>query len=132
MNYQQGPYGVPPPQQGHYGAPPQQGYYGAPYQQPVMMISAKSPGTAVLLEFLPGLFFQTFGIGNIYAGNVGAGIALMLGYWLVSAINFALCFVLIGFVTWPLCFIGAMILSAMLASSSANRANEAAMQGRVY
>lgn len=80
---------------------------------------------------LPGIFFQTFGIGNMYAGNIGAGIGLMLGYWVLTGINFALCFVLVGFVTWPLTWLAFMILSSMLASSAAKRANQAGMMGHI-
>lgn len=79
------------------------------------------PGIAVILEILPGLFVQTFGIGNIYAGNVVGGIILMLGYWLAAAINLLLCFVLVGFVTWPLTWIAFMILGPLLANSAAKQ-----------
>jgi hypothetical protein len=78
----------------------------------------KSGGTAAILEILPGLLIQTFGIGHMYAGNVAVGLLFMFGYWFVLAVNIALCFVLIGFVTLPLCWIGAMILSPILASAS--------------
>jgi TM2 domain-containing membrane protein YozV len=81
-----------------------------------------------MLELLPGFFFQTFGIGNMYAGNVGAGVALMLGYWFLTGINIALCFVLVGFFTWPLTWIGAMIISSILASNAAKAANERTMR----
>ncbi|HEX8337336.1 MAG TPA: hypothetical protein VF621_11445, partial [Pyrinomonadaceae bacterium] len=91
------------------------------YRQP-----PKSSGTAVLLEILPGFFFQTFGIGNLYAGNVAAGLLFMFGYWFVQFINILLCFVLIGFITLPLCFILAMIISPITASNAAARNNAAA------
>lgn len=128
-------YGGPPayPPQGYGGPPgyPQQGYGGPAYygpgqfggHAPMVMIAPKSPSTAVLLELLPGFFFQTIGFGNIYAGNVGIGIALMLGYWFVLFINAILCSVIIGFITLPLCWIGAMILSSILASNAAKDAN---------
>ena len=90
------------------------------YQQP-----PKSPGTAVLLEVLPGFFLQTFGIGHLYAGNVGVGLLFMFGYWFVQFINILLCFVLIGFLTGPLCFILAMVISPILASKAVERANAA-------
>lgn len=79
----------------------------------------KSSGVAVALELLPGFFFQTFGIGNMYAGNVGLGVAFMFGYWFVLFINILLCMILIGFITLPLCWIAMMILSSI---SAANRA----------
>jgi len=57
-----------------------------------------APGSGFLNPFfdddaagrlLGGFFFQTCGIGNLYAGNVGVGIGVMLGYWLLTAINVA-------------------------------------------
>ena len=78
-------------------------------------------GMAVILELLPGLFLQTFGIGNIYAGNVAGGIFMMLGYWVAAFFNFLLCFVFIGFVTWPLTWLAFMIFCPMLANSSAKQ-----------
>ena len=110
------------PPQPSYPYPPQQVQHVVHhYQQP-----PKSTGTAVLLEILPGFFFQTFGIGNLYAGNVGAGLLLMFGYWLVQFVNILLCFLLIGFLALPLCFILAMVISPILASQAAERANRAA------
>ena len=91
------------------------------YRQP-----PKSTGTAVLLEILPGFFFQTFGIGHIYAGNVAAGLILMFGYWFVQFVNILLCFVLIGLLTLPLCFILAMVISPITASNTVTRTNNAA------
>ncbi len=78
------------------------------------------PGIAVVLELLPG-FFQVFGIGNIYAGNVLGGILMMLGYWAACAVNFLLCFILVGYVTWPLTWIAFMILCPVLANGAAKR-----------
>ncbi len=78
-------------------------------------------GIAVILELLPGLFLQTFGIGNIYAGNVAGGIIMMVGYWIACLVNFLLCFVLVGFVTWPLTWIAFMILCPVLANSAARQ-----------
>jgi TM2 domain-containing membrane protein YozV len=82
---------------------------------------SKSSGAAVLLEVLPGFFFQTFGIGQIYAGNVAAGLIFMFGYWFVQFINLLLCFVLIGFITLPLCWITALIISPVLAANAASK-----------
>jgi hypothetical protein len=107
----------PPP---HYYPPQQVQHVVHYYQQP-----PKSPGTAVLLEILPGFFFQTFGIGHIYAGNVGVGLLFMFGYWFVTFINFLLCFLLIGLITWPLCFLATLIISSILASNAASAANAA-------
>ena len=62
----------------------------------------------------------------MYAGNVGMGLLFMFGYWFIQFINFLLCFVLIGIITLPLCFFLAMIISPILASKAAERANAAA------
>lgn len=78
-------------------------------------------GIAALLEILPGIFVQTFGIGHIYAGNVGRGLLIMFGYWLSCGINFLLTFVLVGFVTWPLTFLAFAIFSTIAASNAAKR-----------
>lgn len=110
------------PQPPSYSYPPQQVQHVVHhYQQP-----PKSSGTAVLLEILPGLFFQTFGIGHIYTGNVGLGLLFMFGYWFVAFINFLLCLIIIGIFTWPLCLIFTMIISSILASNAAARSNAAA------
>ena len=112
----------PQQQQPSYPYPPQHVQHVVHhYQAP-----PKSSGTAVLLEVLPGFFFQTFGIGHLYTGNVGVGLLFMFGYWFIQFINILLCFVLIGIITLPLCFILAMVISPILASQAAERANRAA------
>jgi len=70
---------------------------------------------------VPGFLFQTFGIGNIYAGNVGVGLLLMFGYWFVLFVNILLCIILIGFITLPLCWLFMMILSPLLAANAASK-----------
>ncbi len=90
----------PPPQQVH--------HYYHPH---------KSGGVAALLEVVPGLF-QVFGIGHLYAGNVATGLLIMFGYWALTFVNFLLCFVFIGLITWPLCWVSAMIISPLLAANS--------------
>jgi TM2 domain-containing membrane protein YozV len=101
-----------------------------PYQTPPPQIIVYQPeknaGVAVLLEVLPGFFLQTFGIGHLYAGNIALGLFFMFGYWAVTFINILLCFVFIGFFTWPLCWIFMMIMSPILASTSVNSANTTA------
>lgn len=57
---------------------------------------------AVALEVGPGTLFQTFGIGHLYAGRAGTGIALLVSYWVLQAINVWLMSVFIGFITAPL------------------------------
>ena len=111
-----------PPQQPAYPYPPQHIQHVVHHHQ----TPPKTPVVAVLLEVLPGLFLQTFGIGHMYAGNIGVGLLFMFGYWFVQFINILLCFVLIGFITLPLCYILALIISPLLASQAAERANRAA------
>ncbi len=135
-------YGVPPQPAGGYGA--YGGYapapspaqfavpaYGAPaYGAPPMgmpMAPQKNGGLAVMLELLGGFFFQTFGIGHLYAGNLGVGLGLMFGYWVLTAINVMLCFLVVGFVTWPLTWLAFMILAPVTASGAVKRANARAM-----
>jgi hypothetical protein len=116
------------PPQGY--RPPQQQPQPYPYypQQPVQQVvhyyqtPPRSAGTAVLLELLPGFLFQTFGIGHIYAGNVAVGLLFMFGYWFVAFVNFLLLFVLIGFITWPVCFLATLIISSITASNAVSRA----------
>ncbi len=83
----------------------------------------KSPGVPVILELLGGFLFQTFGIGNIVAGNVGVGLALMFGYWVALFFNILLMFVVIGVVTTPLTWVAFMIMSPMLANAAVEREN---------
>ena len=137
QGYAQGysPYGATPPS---YGPPPQQGYgqvhypqgyaqgYAQPYPQHGLMnpmVTPKNGGLAVALELLGGSFFQTFGIGHLYAGNVGMGLGLMFGYWALSAINLVLCFAFIGFITWPVTWVVFMTISAITASNAAKKFN---------
>ena len=77
------------------------------------------PGIALILELVPGVFLSTFGIGNLYAGNLAWGLALMFGYWIASVVNFLLLFVLIGFVTWPLTWCAFAAVSCWLAAQKA-------------
>lgn len=88
----------------------------------------KDPGVAALLEVLPA-FFQIFGIGHLYAGNILTGLLLMFGWWVVCAVNFVLLFLIIGYITWPLCWIAAVIVSALWASRSAKQANQRSVNG---
>ena len=76
---------------------------------------------AVGLEVGPGLLLQTFGIGHLYAGKVGTGIAIMFAYWCLQAINVFLTAFFIGFITGPLTWLAFMILSPTNVLSSAPR-----------
>jgi TM2 domain-containing membrane protein YozV len=64
---------------------------------------------AVGLEVGPGMFLQTFGIGHMYAGRVGQGVAIMLAYWVLQAVNIALMSVMVGFVTYPLTLLAFLV-----------------------
>jgi TM2 domain-containing membrane protein YozV len=87
----------------------------------------KSAGVAIALELGGGWFFQTFGIGHLYAGNIGLGLVFMFGYWFVTFINILLCFILIGAITWPLCWIAMMILSPILVANKVKEINVQAL-----
>lgn len=140
--YGPSPYGAsPPPGAYGYGAAPSPAQFAVPtypqagYGAPPMgmpMANQKNPGLAIMLELLGGFFFQTFGIGHLYSGNLGVGLGLMFGYWALTAINFVLCFVFVGFITWPLTWIAFMILAPITANNAAKRANEKAAMGMAY
>jgi hypothetical protein len=87
---------------------------------------ARSGGTAAVLEVVFGLFFQTFGVGHMFAGHVGTGLFVMFGWWGFLFVNVALAFLTCGFwgylalIIVPACWFMLMILSPLLASSSAS------------
>lgn len=93
-------YQYPQSPQSYQTVQPQQHPYQHPYQQPpapyyqqgyapqvVLYAKRKEPGLALFLSF----FFP--GLGQIYNGDVGKGIALMIGFWL-------LVWVFIGWIFW--------------------------------
>lgn len=86
-------------------------------------MSNSNPGLAVALELVPGGVFQTFGIGHMVAGRFGTGLAIMISYWILQAVNAALCTLFIGFITGPLTWLVYMIACPASAWSSAHRAN---------
>jgi hypothetical protein len=51
--------------------------------------SRRDPTVGLLLEILLG-WFGFLGIGNIYAGNVGTGIFLLVAWWIVIGGNVGL------------------------------------------
>jgi len=65
--------------------------------------------------------FGIFGVGNIYAGRTGFGVALMVSFWALFWVNFALVFLVIGWVTMPLTWIAFLVTGSL----SAARAVEA-------
>ena len=96
---------------------------GGPHQPPptvqyVVHVPQKSGGVAAILEVVFGLFFQTFGIGHMYAGNVVFGLLAMFGYWVVLGVNIVLLYFAIGWCTLPACWIGMLIFSPIIAASS--------------
>ena len=123
-----GPYGVAPPAAHGFGPPPPPPMAGYG-MNPMAVMNQKNPGLAVALELLGGSCLQTFGIGHLYAGNVGIGLAWMFGYWAICAVNFFLCFIFVGFITWPLCWVAAMIISAITANNAAKAYNAKLMGG---
>jgi TM2 domain-containing membrane protein YozV len=84
-----------PPQQPQYPYASQQPYYPPPYPAYPATRSPKDRNTALVLEILPGLF-GILGIGWIYSGKTGTGIAWLIGYliWVGIVITAA---VLTGF-----------------------------------
>lgn len=93
--------------------------------------NTKSTGLAVVLEVIPGICFFTFGIGNLYAGNIATGLILMFTYWALSVVNFFLIFVLIGLVTWPITFVCYLIFAIVSAQRAVNRSNwQMIMEGK--
>ncbi len=67
--------------------------------QVVVMRAPKNPGVAVLLSFLLA------GLGQIYNGQIGKGVAFMISYFC----SLALMWVLIGFVIAPILWIWSMV-----------------------
>lgn len=71
---------------------------------------------AVMLEVLPGLFLQVFGLGHIYQGRVGMGLFIMISYWALQAVNLFLTFFLIGLLTGPLTWLFYLVAASMNAN----------------
>ena len=86
--------------------PPQAGYPQPQYPQypaPYGYAQPKDPIVALLLELIGYLGF--LGIGHIWAGKVGRGIGLMVGYWVYWMVSVVLMIVLVGCLLLPLGFI---------------------------
>jgi hypothetical protein len=65
---------------------------------------------AVGLEVGPGVLLQTWGVGHMYSGRFGTGIAIMFSYWVLQAINAALVsFFGLGIITGILTFLGFLV-----------------------
>ena len=77
---------------------------------------------AVGLELGPGTLLQTFGLGHLYAGKTGAGLGILISYWVLQAINTLLMSVWIGFITAPLTWLAyAVMTPTNLLSESSSR-----------
>src|SRR2546428_45979 len=85
-------YGPPPPPYGSpYGAPgaypppgyPSAGYPGGYVDPQTQELARKDPQTAFLVELLCTGLLNLPGIGQIMVGDVGLGIALLIGYPIV-------------------------------------------------
>jgi len=70
-----------------------------PAPQVVVIRAAKSPGAAVVLSFFMA------GLGQIYNGQIGKGVAFMIGY----LCSLVLMWVLIGFIIAPILWIWSMV-----------------------
>ncbi|BCJ65292.1 hypothetical protein [Polymorphospora rubra] len=89
---------------------------------PVVPIAAKSAGAAVALELGLGIF-GIFGVGNLYAQQIGLGIALMVSYWVLFWINIFLIGLVIGLVTLPLTWVIYMVVGPLTAARGVTRHN---------
>jgi len=78
----------------------------------------KSGTTAWLLEFFFGLLLCTFGVGHIYAGKSDKGLIIMLGWWFILFLHFLLMATGIPFVSLPILWIIALIVSPINAAQS--------------
>jgi TM2 domain-containing membrane protein YozV len=87
---------------------------------PTAVPNDRSPALAAFLEIAGGLF-QLFGIGHIYAGHVLRGVIFMALWWLIAAVNAALTLVLIGWITWPICWLVYAAVAALGAAALARR-----------
>jgi TM2 domain-containing membrane protein YozV len=97
-------------------------YPVSPYAPMPVMRPPRSAGAAVALELVPGLF-GVFGVGTIYAGRTGAGVALMVSFWLLFWINVMLCLVFVGFITLPLTWLAYFIAGSLTAARSVEKHN---------
>jgi TM2 domain-containing membrane protein YozV len=71
----------------------------APVQQVVLVKAQKNPGVAAVLSF----FWS--GLGQIYNGEIGKGVLLLIVY----IVSWWMMFIIIGFVTTPILWIYGMI-----------------------
>jgi TM2 domain-containing membrane protein YozV len=82
-----------------------------PKPQPAVPLEHKSPGIAAVLALVPG-FFGLMGIGHIYVGRLGRGIALLIVGIILGFLSWG-SFIL-GFVTFGITFIFWIIFAIIL------------------
>lgn len=75
---------------------------------------------AAVLEMLPGVF-HVFGMGHVYAGSLGWGQVIFFAYLFLQAFNLLLCFLLVGFFTFPVTWLLFLGLSPWFAKQRAAR-----------
>ena len=81
---------APPPQYSNPGVNPQGGYpQGGLY---------KSSGTTNLLSILFSILLVTSGVGHLYLGQIGKGIGLMIGGWILLIVGAATIFFGVGII----------------------------------
>lgn len=99
------------------GAPAAAPYYPTAPQpavaQPMVVVAAKSTGIAVLLTLL------WLGAGHLYAGKIGAGVALMVFDFVLSLLAITGFGLIIAFPVWLV----SVVVAAMLASSAVTAFN---------
>lgn len=83
-------------------------------QPQVIYVKSKNPGIAALLSF-----FYT-GLGQIYNGQIGKGVIFAI----IQAVNIALMFVLIGFITYPVLWIWGMIDAYRVANAGSQSSSQ--------
>jgi TM2 domain-containing membrane protein YozV len=120
-NYAVQPYAYPT------SAPPTP-YSPLPYVPVPYAVPQRSAGAAVALELVLGLF-GIFGVGNMYAGRAGQGVALMLSFWALFWVNVVLMTFLVGLVTMPLTWIAYMIIGPISAARAVEHHNQRALTG---
>ena len=95
---------APPPQYSNPGVNPQGGYpQGGLY---------KSSGTTNLLSILCSILILTSGVGHLYLGQIGKGIGLMIGGWVLLIVGAATIFFGVGIILligWFILWIYSMI-----------------------
>jgi TM2 domain-containing membrane protein YozV len=86
----------------------------------------KSVKVAIALEIVLGLV-GVFGVGCVYAGRVGLGLALMVSFWMLFWVNIVLVVILIGLLTMPLTWIAYVAVSTLLAVRAVKQHNSEAL-----